>query len=144
MTSEIMAGHLYIGDADDGRNAHKDLVEYDRVIAMASGDHDNATDTFEIPDGGWKFTPQEHYPIFSEAVNTLRRALRENETVLIHCNAGQSRAPAVAIAALAVEKDMTFNETYNRVQDKRSIVNLSPELRYCAKEYIESRVGGER
>lgn len=141
MTSRIIPGTLYIGDCHDGRKAHEDPTEYDRVIAMASGDHDNTTDEFYIPDGGWNFNPDEHYPIFAEAVNTLRQALRSGETVLIHCNAGQSRAPAVSIAAVALWRGMSFSETYSAVQDQRNIVTLSPELRYSAKRYIKENGG---
>lgn len=144
MPTEIIHDEIYIGDCEDGRLAHEHPVEYDCVIAMASSDHDNVDDdgTFEIPDGGWKFTPDEHYPVFSEAVDTLRQALRDGETVLVHCNMGVSRAPSVTIAALAIERGMTYNEAFNGVQEERNIVNPTPELQYCSKTYIKEN-GGE-
>lgn len=140
MPSEIIRGSLYIGNCQDGRTAHEHPVDYDRVIALASSDHDNVTDadTFEIPDGGWGFDRDEDYSTFKDAVNALRDALDNEETVLIHCNVGRSRAPAVAIAALATIHDLSYEETLARVQDKRNIVNPTPELRYCAKYYIDT------
>lgn len=139
MTSVIIQDVLYLGDATDGLHADEDpIADYDRVVCIGAQNSDNTTDHFDIPDGGWGFSRDEHYPLFKEAVNTVRDAVQDGETVLVHCNVGQSRSPSVVIAVLATLRGESYDDVLLEVQKKRQIVNPQPELRYCAKSYIEA------
>ncbi|RWS14596.1 dual specificity protein phosphatase 19-like protein [Dinothrombium tinctorium] len=45
---------------------------------------------------------------------------------LVHCNAGVSRAPIVAIAYLMFKTEITYEEALNRIKSTRSCINPNP------------------
>lgn len=143
MASEIRP-KIWVGDCLDGQEADEfERVEFDRVLALASGDHPNCTDKFHLPDGGWDFDREHDYQTFEEAVNTLRRAVKDGDTVLVHCNAGQSRSTMTVSAALAVEDGTSFDSAYSEVRSKHPPTQPSEELRFCATKYVNRRRFGD-
>ena len=46
----------------------------------------------------------------------------KSEKIFVHCNAGVSRSPSIIIAYLIKSFNYTFNEAYNFVKNKRSII----------------------
>jgi len=137
MVNTIISDKLYIGDVEDARHLHEYHTSFDRVVTVGEDIAQESTDEhYPIPDGGWGFDPDEHYPIFRQAVNTVRTALVGGERVFVHCRAGQSRSAAVCIAAIATLDGSSFEEAYLEVRHSRPIITLSEELQECAKKFI--------
>mmetsp|Transcript_32006 Transcript_32006/g.44636 ORF Transcript_32006/g.44636 Transcript_32006/m.44636 type:complete len:263 (-) Transcript_32006:168-956(-) len=56
-------------------------------------------------------------------------------TVLIHCKAGMSRSPSIAIAYLIAHKNMTCEEALSHVKACRSIVKINPSFLEQLREW---------
>jgi len=78
------------------------------------------------------------YELFEEAATTLEEALKEEETVLIHCHAGISRSPSVTAAVIANRHNISVTEAISKIQTHRPIVNPVETLREYAKGYANS------
>lgn len=137
MVSRIIHNKLWLGDIDDGKNANEYGVDFDRVITVGPEEPtEHTTDHFPMPDGGWSFDTEEHYPTFRMAVNTVRGAMMDGETTLVHCHMGVSRSAMVTTAAIATLDGTSFESAWTEVRGKRPIVNPSPELKFCATRYV--------
>ena len=60
---------------------------------------------------------------FFEVHNIINKALVENKNVIVHCAAGISRSSSLVIAYLMIENRWSYEEAYNYVKSKRSIIN---------------------
>ena len=60
---------------------------------------------------------------FFEGHNIINKALAENKNVIVHCAAGISRSSSLVIAYLMIENRWLYEEAYNYVKSKRSIIN---------------------
>lgn len=60
---------------------------------------------------------------FFEVHNIINKALAENKNVIVHCAAGISRSSSLVIAYLMIENRWSYEEAYNYVRSKRSIIN---------------------
>ena len=60
---------------------------------------------------------------FFEVHNIINIALAENKNVIVHCAAGISRSSSLVIAYLMIENRWSYEEAYNYVKSKRSIIN---------------------
>jgi len=60
---------------------------------------------------------------FFEVHNIINKALAENKNVIVHCAAGISRSSSLVIAYLMIENRWSYEEAYNYVKSKRSIIN---------------------
>ena len=60
---------------------------------------------------------------FFEVHNIINKALAENKNVIVHCAAGISRSSSLVIAYLMIENRWLYEEAYNYVKSKRSIIN---------------------
>ena len=60
---------------------------------------------------------------FFEVHNIINKALAENKKVIVHCAAGISRSSSLVIAYLMIENRWLYEEAYNYVKSKRSIIN---------------------
>lgn len=138
MTTEIEPDALYLGNATDGMRAHEHPADFDRVITLGPMDSENTTDHFDIPDGGYDFgwNATLHGRKFRDAVATLKGALIDGDTVLVHCTAGQSRSVTVVITTIADLEGTTYNDTYNTVREQRESIHPAPELVKLAKDYL--------
>lgn len=61
----------------------------------------------------------------SEQIN---RSLSEGRNVYIHCNAGQTRSPAIVRAYLMMYHKMEYEDAFFYVFDKRKLVNAGSDL----------------
>lgn len=125
-------------------NAHQthqlpDNHEFDEVITLAYMDFldlglpDASTtgDTLLFKDG-----PHD-YEKFADAVDYVLDALEAGDTVLVHCQAGISRAGGVCSAALAIHDDLPGEQALSIVQQARSEVYPESEIRASMKRYID-------
>jgi atypical dual specificity phosphatase len=117
--------NLSIGNATDAREHGPD---FDRVVSLASAHDDYTTHRHTINDGDHDYTT------FSNAVDSIRTGLQNDEHVLVHCNAGLSRSVSAAIAALVVETDMTYDDAYDACRS--GFIYPAPELIDSARHYI--------
>lgn len=58
--------------------------------------------------------------VIDKCVEVMRH--HRDENILVHCNAGVSRSPAVVIAYLMIEEDLSFDEALDRVKTVRPCV----------------------
>ncbi|KAM7542789.1 hypothetical protein Aperf_G00000000130 [Anoplocephala perfoliata] len=70
-------------------------------------------------------------PYFEKAFAFLDSAKRSGGRVLIHCFAGISRSPTLAIAYLMHDQRLTFDEAYNRVKSIRP--KISPNFSFIGQ-----------
>ena len=59
---------------------------------------------------------------FSHSHQFIRGVRNAGRVLLVHCNAGVSRAPTIVIAYLMAEYCMTFEDAFQLVKDKRSFI----------------------
>jgi protein-tyrosine phosphatase len=78
------------------------------------------------------------YELFKAAADSLYYSLNNDETVLIHCHAGQSRSVSVSAAALGRLLDVPYNEALDLIHTYR-ITYHSPDrqLMNHARTYLE-------
>lgn len=74
---------------------------------------------------------------FANAVNSVRKSIKEEKNVFVHCAHGQSRSVSVLATALAAENDKSFESILKKLMDIRSI-SSEPErsLQSKAKLYL--------
>lgn len=81
---------LYIGSADDARRHGE---KYDYIVYLASSPKKHKSKEFLLKDG------EHNYEVFKQAVDyTIGKLNNNNNTVLVHCQAGMSRSVSVCIA----------------------------------------------
>lgn len=117
-----------IGDMMDAEQ-HGD--KFDTVLSLASAQYTTEFDHlyhYPLIDG------DNEYSVFAEAVDMARKLLRDDGTLLVHCQAGASRSVTVLATALAAEEERSFQDTLFECQMKG--VYPSPELLHLAKEYL--------
>lgn len=117
------ANYDIIGGGDGGllpsANSSKDyLVKMHRLI---KGKCINISDTFE----------QLLDKFFDETHNFIEEARRNKCNVLVHCKAGISRSPTIAIAYLMKLKRLHLQDAYNFV--KRCRPQISPNLNFMGQ-----------
>lgn len=59
---------------------------------------------------------------FSAAIGVMKAAMKNNETVFVHCQRGVSRSASIVIAYLMATTGMTYPEALKFAKSKRSIV----------------------
>ena len=78
------------------------------------------------------------YDMFSEAVEAVASALADDETVCVHCHAGQSRSVAVSIAALARVNEWSYEKAREKVYQAHPNPMPEPTLLSFAQTYVVS------
>ncbi|KAM0727314.1 Dual specificity protein phosphatase 19 [Formica fusca] len=58
--------------------------------------------------------------LLKRCVDIIHATRKEN--ILVHCNAGVSRSPAIVIAYLMIHKKLSYDEAYNKVKKARSCI----------------------
>lgn len=127
--NQIESG-MYIGNASAAA-ATRD-GDFDRVFSVAENLTVPATtDSYELDA---HLTDQRDE--FKAAVDSLRSATQSGDSIMIHCHEGRERAPTVLATALAAERGKSFEQQLRLIENERSIVNPTPELKRLAKEYL--------
>lgn len=66
---------------------------------------------------------------FQESIQFIEEARRNKCNVLVHCQAGISRAPSIVIAYLMRSKQLGFRKAFKTVQKRRIIID--PNFGFC-------------
>lgn len=71
----------------------------------------------------WIYIEDEDYePIHEHFEDSIKFINEIDGAVLIHCWAGISRSPTIAIAYIMKNKSMSYDEAFNYVLQRRSII----------------------
>ncbi|KAM6895594.1 dual specificity protein phosphatase 16 [Xenentodon cancila] len=141
--------HLYLGCQRDVLN--KDLMQQNDIAYVL-----NASNTCPKPD----FVSDSHFlrvpvndsfcekilPWLDRSVEFIEKAKASNARVLVHCLAGISRSATIAIAYIMKRMDMSLDEAYRFVKEKRP--TISPNFNFLGQlldfeKKIKSPVGTE-
>jgi len=68
---------------------------------------------------------------FSEAINFIECARKENGKVLVHCQAGVSRSPTIVAAYLLATSYQSLTEAFTTIKDRRPIV--APNINFMGQ-----------
>lgn len=126
--------HLYLGCQRDVLN--KDLMQQNDIAYVL-----NASNTCPKPD----FIPDSHFlrvpvndsfcekilPWLDRSVDFIEKAKASNARVLVHCLAGISRSATIAIAYIMKRMDMSLDEAYRFVKEKRP--TISPNFNFLGQ-----------
>ncbi|XP_033004130.1 dual specificity protein phosphatase 16 [Lacerta agilis] len=126
--------HLYLGCQRDVLN--KELMQQSDIGYVL-----NASNTCPKPD----FIPESHFlrvpvndsfcekifPWLDKSVDFIEKAKASNGRVLVHCLAGISRSATIAIAYIMKRMDMSLDEAYRFVKEKRP--TISPNFNFLGQ-----------
>ncbi|XP_041111228.1 dual specificity protein phosphatase 16 [Polyodon spathula] len=126
--------HLYLGCQRDVLN--KELMHQNDIVYVL-----NASNTCPKPD----FIPESHFlrvpvndsfcekilPWLDKSVEFIEKAKASNARVLVHCLAGISRSATIAIAYIMKRMDMSLDEAYRFVKEKRP--TISPNFNFLGQ-----------
>ncbi|NXQ18321.1 DUS16 phosphatase, partial [Peucedramus taeniatus] len=126
--------HLYLGCQRDVLN--KELMQQNDIAYVL-----NASNTCPKPD----FIPESHFlrvpvndsfcekilPWLDKSVDFIEKAKASNGRVLVHCLAGISRSATIAIAYIMKRMDMSLDEAYRFVKEKRP--TISPNFNFLGQ-----------
>ncbi|XP_016110205.1 dual specificity protein phosphatase 16-like [Sinocyclocheilus grahami] len=126
--------HLYLGCQRDVLN--QELMQQNDIAYVL-----NASNTCPKPD----FIPDSHFlrvpvndsfcekilPWLERSVEFIEKAKASNARVLVHCLAGISRSATIAIAYIMKRMDMSLDEAYRFVKEKRP--TISPNFNFLGQ-----------
>ncbi|KAL4660299.1 dual specificity protein phosphatase 16 [Arapaima gigas] len=126
--------HLYLGCQRDVLN--KELMQQNDIAYVL-----NASNTCPKPD----FIPESHFlrvpvndsfcekilPWLDKSVEFIEKVKASNARVLVHCLAGISRSATIAIAYIMKRMDMSLDEAYRFVKEKRP--TISPNFNFLGQ-----------
>jgi serine/threonine/tyrosine-interacting protein len=72
---------------------------------------------------------------FPACVEFIQKAREQKGTVLVHCNGGISRAPAVVVAYLMESQGWEYSRAYSWVQNIRFCINPNTGFKNQLQEY---------
>ena len=132
-TSQVLP-YLFLGNMRDAADAAglrrlgiKFVLNVTAKPPAYSPDPDIVYKQLEAADNGVQNLRQ----FFEEAFAFIDRARCTNSCVLIHCAAGVSRSPTIAVAYLMKYYPMAMSEAYKFVKRRRSII--SPNLNFMGQ-----------
>uniref|UniRef100_A0A8C8LV48 Dual specificity phosphatase 16 n=1 Tax=Oncorhynchus tshawytscha TaxID=74940 RepID=A0A8C8LV48_ONCTS len=126
--------HLYLGCQRDVLN--KEVMQQNEIAYVL-----NASNTCPKPD----YIPESHFlrvpvndsfcekilPWLDRSVEFIEKAKASNACVLVHCLAGISRSATIAIAYIMTRMDMSLDEAYRFVKEKRP--TISPNFNFLGQ-----------
>ncbi|KAK5849482.1 hypothetical protein PBY51_009122 [Eleginops maclovinus] len=126
--------HLYLGCQRDVLN--KDLMQQIDIVYVL-----NASNSCPKPD----FIPESHFlrvpvndsfgekilPWLDRSLDFIEKAKACNSRVLVHCLAGISRSATIAIAYIMKRMDLSLDEAYRFVKEKRP--TISPNFNFLGQ-----------
>lgn len=128
--------YLYLGNASDSSDwtaLHKYGIHY--VLNVTP----NLPNMFEKSGSGIKYMQipiQDHWSqnlssFFPQAIDFIDEARKRRLGVLVHCLAGISRSVTITLAYLMHELNISLNEAYDFVQQRKA--NISPNLNFLGQ-----------
>jgi hypothetical protein len=118
----------------------QESFDADRVITVCQEpvveNVNTAYGWYNLDDGKSDYGGECTYSLFSQAASSLTDALRRGEDVIIHCHRGRSRSASVAIAALCVYSDMSWDDMYARVEESRPCIDPDGMLRVFGRGFV--------
>jgi len=125
---------LYLGSEDDANN--KELLQSHNITYELNVSNKCPKPDF-LGDGHFMRIPvndshnEKLMPHFSEAFQFIDKVRESNESVLVHCLAGISRSPTVAIAYIMKHLMMNCEDAYRYVKSKRA--TISPNFNFLGQ-----------
>jgi len=134
-------GSLHLGSRSDMIEASHD--QYDTIITVdiepIEPQGTLAYHWINMSDAGTTKRGSYDYSVFAYAADTLVSALRYGHDVAIHCFVGRSRSVGVAVAAVAVIDDVSFQAALDHVTRYRPQANVKPRILNDAFDYTVDR-----
>ncbi|CAF0787480.1 unnamed protein product [Didymodactylos carnosus] len=124
--TEIVNG-LYIGSKQDAQNIQR--LENEQITHIINVTQHlpcywkNSSDLIYYHLPADDSNKQNLIDYFDKVYNFILDAIENNKKVLVHCQAGISRSPAIVIGFLMKYSNMSMNDAYDLVKRKRSIVS---------------------
>lgn len=131
MTIREVWDNIHISDGYAVYTIDERDFEPDAVVSLSKDAFDVTTYHEHLYDGS------NDYQVFEKVMDDVIDIVENNETVLIHCNAGISRSAAVITTLVSYYTGKRFEEALKIVEDAKNDVNPHPELRKLGKEYLE-------
>jgi protein-tyrosine phosphatase len=128
--SELLENVLYLGGSQTSKNLEGlRSLKITHIVNLAGKCHypsEFTYGTFHIEDGLSKSKCQKNLPLILQFIDQARKENSSNR-ILIHCRAGLSRTPFIAIAYLMHSMNMTLIDAYNLVKTCRSQIHIHEE-----------------
>jgi len=140
--SEIIPG-LHLGTEYNASN-QRELIQLGvKVIVNVTNEVENFfPNTFDYHKISLVDKPtsnlQEH---FDAAVDKIENAMKNKQGVLVHCQRGISRSASIVIVYIMRSKNISYNEAFQLVKDRRSIIKPNKGFIKQMKEYEQQQRG---
>jgi len=142
---DMIIERLYLGNADASRT--KELLQEKGVShILVAGDFLTVAypDEYTYKQISLQDQPDEDIKrYFIESAKFIHNALRNGKTVFVHCAAGVSRSASIIISYLMIINKWDFDETYQMVKSKRSIIFPNSGFREQLRELAIQIKNGE-
>lgn len=122
---ELFLGNVHATDPD----AHDRRFAF--VVSVNGEPGELTTHHRPLSDG-----PGNPWSDFADAVDTVRRCMRRDGSVLVNCTAGVSRSTTVLAAAIAAEDGTRFRAGYEAVRAARRWAIPHPSLHELGVYYV--------
>lgn len=134
---------IYLGDYNDAHAENEIEAKGIETIVNLSGATAEDIPREIVKNKNWYHIPiadgsGNKDSVLYTAIRVTKDALSMEEKVLVHCAMGASRSPAILAAAMALEKDTSYDEELEKLKDVRNIVNPEPSLESQVKKVMES------
>lgn len=109
------------------------VSDFDEIVTVGCGEEipeaSTTGDKFWIPDG-----PHE-YQRFVGAVDYTVCAIRDNESVIVHCRNGISRSTGIAATVLATTDGVTLQQAFEEIKQLNPDADPTGPIRESMEEY---------
>jgi hypothetical protein len=128
--SELIENFLYLGSSQTSRNIDGlHSLNITHIVNLAGKCHYPSEFTygiFHIEDGLSKTKCEKNLPLILQFIDQARQEKSSNR-VLIHCRAGMSRTPFIAIVYLMHSMKMSLIDAFNLVKKCRPQIHIHEE-----------------
>jgi protein-tyrosine phosphatase len=128
--SELIENFLYLGSSQTSKNLDGlRSLNITHIVNLAGKCHYPSEFTygvFHIEDGLSKTKCEKNLPLILQFIDQARQEKPSNR-VLIHCRAGMSRTPFIAIVYLMHSMNMTLIDAFNLVKKCRPQIRIHEE-----------------
>ncbi len=138
--------YLYVGSQQDVLN--EDIMRANGINYVLNVSKTCPSPTHIAPGHFHRIPVRDNYgekllPWFEDAMNFIEKVRSANGCVIIHCLAGISRSPTVAIAYIMKHLNMNVDDAYKYVKEKRQ--SISPNFNFLGQLLeFEKRIHGEK